>query len=73
MDERVMFWGALVLAGGGREKHTTEDDKDFEGGGQCVVYMQDYQEVQRTPTRESAMKNKETIIHVQFSQSISNP
>ena len=63
MDERVMFWGALVLAGGGKSSNrcTTEDVKDWEGAGQCVVYLQDYQEVQRTPTTEISCEGKRNM------------
>ena len=63
MDERVMFWGALVLAGGGKSSNicTTEDVQDWEGAGQCVVYLQDYQEVQRTPTTEISCEGKRNM------------
>ena len=66
MDERVMFWGALVLAGGGRSytssnKCTTVDAKDWEGAGQCVVYPQDCHEVQWTHTKEISGEGKRNM------------
>ena len=63
MDERVMFCGALVLAGGGRSSNSynncpTEDAKDWEG---AVVYLQDCLEVQRTHTKEISGEGKRNV------------
>ena len=40
MDERVMFWGALLVSAGGRDsrKEQEEEEEDVQGMGECVVY-----------------------------------
>ena len=43
MDERVMFWGALLVSGGGKDcrkeqEKKKKEEEDVQGMEECVVY-----------------------------------
>ena len=62
MDERVMFWGALLVAGGGRDSRKGQEvEEKVMRVGECVVYNEGRKDSRKGPGIEDKRLNEGVV------------